>query len=313
VTDERNRAISAETRLEGLINNEVTRSTNEDTRLNGLITNEITRSTDRDNSLEAMIDTEGNRAKAAESALTININNEATRAQNAESALSGQITTLSGNSISAVTDSTTLNLEVLTSKTISGEVLVANADTNIITKSASVGSGLYAAVDLDYNAATNTLTLKTSNINTSGTTKNIVLNMGSVVESISYDPITKELVIEYKNQEGEPESTRVPVTDLFNEWKVAEDSDAEHHVGAITLTKTLDESGTTLDELSASVNISSADNNILRNANGNLTVNVSTSSSNVIEIVGNNKELYLSNVWDCGEYEGDTVNIDYSN
>lgn len=303
VTAEKTRAIAAETALQTLINDEATRATNKEGELTTAISAEVTRAqgveniisgnvvteaqiartkegelqtaidglTNRVTTTESSIIAETTRAISAETALQTAIENESTRAANVETTLSTKIDAVAITS----EDSATLDLTVTDGRKISGNVLVANGTNNIIkaTADSSLGTGLYASVDLSYNAGTNTLTLATSD----GTVKDIALSAGSIIDSISYDPIGKNLVIIY-TKDGQPTTVTIPLEDLFIDWTVQND-----HMGAIILHKENGTSGQP-DVLSAEVVVSELSNNILVNDQGSLYVDGSQIETNTQSI-----------------------------
>ena len=111
--------------------------------------------------------------------------------------------------------------------------------TNII----KVGNGLYATVDLDYSASTNTLELITS----SGS-KTIPLAGVTFIDRCYYDSVNKNIIIVYRDGQGNEHTTTIGASDLFNEWDV----DNEQETSAIHLAKETASSGGT-DKLSAYV------------------------------------------------------------
>ena len=294
ITTETSRAISAETALQNAITAEVTRATaaegtnaaaitaetsratSAETSLQNAITTEATRSTERDNVLQtaltqevnnriAAITAEETRATSAETALQNAITAEVTRATAAEQALDTKIDAITFEVTSE--DSTTLDLTVENGNKISGNVLVANGDKNIIkaTSDLTVGTGLYASVDINYDVATNKLKLITSAFE-----KEISLSTGSIIKSIEYDSVGKNLIIKYDTDAGGQiieQVITVPVEDLFNDWVVQEGQ----HFGAILLHKTEGTSGNP-DVLSAEVVLSTLSDNMVINDQGALYV-----------------------------------------
>ena len=164
-----------------------------------------------------------------------------------------------------------------TENRITGNVLIANGESNIIKASSDDinGTGVYASVDMDYNASTNTIILKTS-----AGEKSIALNMGSILKSVVYDDASKSLIIKYDViSAGQviEQTITVPVEDLFNDWTVQEGN----HMGAIQLTKIEGVSGQP-DILSAATVISSLEDNMLINDMGALYV----SNRPIMEVSG---------------------------
>ena len=258
ITAETNRATSAETSLQNAINAEVTRSTEKDNVLQTALTQEV-------NNRIAAVTAEETRATSAETSLQNAITTEVARATAAEQALDTKIDAITFEVTSE--DSTTLDLTVENGNKISGNVLVANGDKNIIkaTSDSTVGTGLYASVDINYDVATNKLKLITSAFE-----KEISLSTGSIIKSIEYDSVGKNLIIKYDTDAGGQiieQVITVPVEDLFNDWIVQEGQ----HFGAILLHKTEGTSGNP-DVLSAEVVLSTLSDNMVINDQGALYV-----------------------------------------
>ena len=206
------------------------------------------------------------RATSAETALNNAIAAEKTRAESVESALSDKIDEIEGKTHEiSVEDTTTIDLTFENDR-LSGNVIIANGNENIIkaTPSTISGSGLYASVDIEYNPATNKLKLITS-----AAEKEVSLSNGSIIKSIEYDPIGKNIIIKYDvNIGGEvhEETVFVPVEDLFNEWDVVNLPENS----AIELTKENSDTGT--DKLSARVLITNLTDNMVSITNNGLYV-----------------------------------------
>lgn len=115
--------------------------------------------------------------------------------------------------------------------------------------------GFFASTKLDYNSNENKLIFTTSTVNGQPFVKEIHLNTVEVIESITYDPTREVLVIKYKNDKGETKTIYVPISGLIDEWEVLNDAHS------VKLVKQRKVSGK--DILTADVNISTADNNIL--------------------------------------------------
>lgn len=115
--------------------------------------------------------------------------------------------------------------------------------------------GFFASTKLDYNSNDNKLIFTTSTVNGQPLVKEIQLNTVEVIESITYDPTREVLVVKYKNDKGETKTIYVPVSGLIDEWEVLNDAHS------VKLVKQRKVSGK--DILTADVNISTVDNNIL--------------------------------------------------
>ena len=116
--------------------------------------------------------------------------------------------------------------------------------------------GFFASAKLDYNSNDNKLIFTTSTVSGQPLVKEIPLNTVDIIESITYDPTREELIIKYKNDKGETKTVRVPISGMIDEWEVLNDAHS------VKLVKQRKVSGK--DILTADVNISTADNNILQ-------------------------------------------------
>ena len=115
--------------------------------------------------------------------------------------------------------------------------------------------GFFASAKLDYITSENKLVFTTSSVNGEQIVKEIRLNTVDVIEDIKYDPVTEELVIKYRNDKGEIKILRVPLSGLIDEWTVLNTGHS------VKLNRQRNVSGA--DILTADVNISGLDNNIL--------------------------------------------------
>lgn len=116
--------------------------------------------------------------------------------------------------------------------------------------------GFFASAKLDYISNKNKLVFTTSTVSGGTITKEIQLNSVELFQNVYYDRNTEELVITYKDNEGNLKVIRIPISDMFDEWDVLNDAHSvklvksPHHVSG-------------KDILTADVNISSMENNIL--------------------------------------------------
>lgn len=116
--------------------------------------------------------------------------------------------------------------------------------------------GFFASAKLDYITNKNKLVFTTSTVSGGTLTKEIQLNSVELFQNIYYDRNTEELVITYKDSEGNLKVVRIPISDMFQEWDVLNDAHSvklvksPHHVAG-------------KDILTADVNISAVENNIL--------------------------------------------------
>lgn len=250
VLAEQTRAISAETALQTAINNTNTSLTAEESRAKGVeqtlsdnIQSEITRATNKENALESAI--------SAETAARI-AGDDALRAMVEDNGFT-------------LDDSNTVRFDeslFVNDRIIKANVNLSTSPDNLIIDNAS---GLFASVNLSYDAARNVLILSKNGVQTE-----IPLASGSIIRNAYYDGDTKKLVFVVDDATGTPlPNVEIPVGDLFNEWIV--DNPSEN--SAVELTKVTgrkDSSDNPLpDTLSARVIISPiADNIITLDSNG---------------------------------------------
>ena len=159
---------------------------------------------------------------------------------------------------------TSVNVDANDKKNIKLSTKISNSNNNLITID-SVKEGLYVTASVKYDNAKNELQLLDANQNVISHTK---LGSGSIIESITYDKTGKNLVITYKNNNGEKFEINVPVEDLFNEWTIDNKSEGS----ALELNKVVIENGS--DLLSGKVLLATGE------------------TDNMIQIVGNG--LYVS-------------------
>lgn len=168
-----------------------------------------------------------------------------------------------------VIDEDTNSIDVNVSKTNSGtkvkaELKLDSTQPNIIRIS---GNGVYATVDLTYNSATNTLSL-----NNGVETKNIQLSDHTLVNNGYYDSENRQIVL-VVTANGETRNITIPVSDLVNQISVSNtDNDP------INLYMERNEQG--VDVISATVNISTLENNAIINNNGTLYASKNASDMN---------------------------------
>ena len=159
---------------------------------------------------------------------------------------------------------TSVNVDANDKKNIKLSTKISNSNNNLITID-SVKEGLYVTASVKYDNAANELQLLDANQNVISHTK---LGSGSIIESITYDKNGKNLIITYKNNDGDEFKVQVPVEDLFNEWTVDNKSEGS----ALELKKVVAENDT--DLLSGKVLLATGE------------------TDNMIQIVGNG--LYVS-------------------
>lgn len=116
--------------------------------------------------------------------------------------------------------------------------------------------GFFASTKLEYLSTENTLVFTTSNVSGENTVSRIPLNTVQVIKNAYYDPTTEELVIIFVNDKGEDKEVRIQIGSLIEEWDVLNNG---HSVKLDRARST----GSGKDILTADVNISNIENNIL--------------------------------------------------
>lgn len=159
---------------------------------------------------------------------TDTINAALSKLENTNSGLDDLIDELSGKTVTAVDDTKSIDMTIESNdadgtKKVKADLIVSASgsqntnDANIITV---LDDGVYASVD--YNALENALYVN-------GVQK--PLNAGSIVDSISYDSSTEELVITYHTTSSStPLTVKVNVKDLIEEYDFPA-TDTNHNVG----------------------------------------------------------------------------------
>lgn len=143
------------------------------------------------------------------------------------------------------------------------QIKVSNDNDNIIWDRVD---GFFATAKLDYITNKNKLIFTTSNVSGGTVTKEIQLNSVELFQNIYYNRATEELVITYKDSDGNLKVVKIPIGDMLDEWDVLNEG---HNV---RLTKTPHHvSGK--DILTADAKIHEGDNNILEDKNHELYVN----------------------------------------
>ena len=169
-----------------------------------------------------------------------------------------------GEATLGFSSTTSVNVDANDKKNIKLSTKISNSNNNLITID-SVKEGLYVTASVKYDNAANELQLLDANQNVISHTK---LGSGSIIESITYDKNGKNLIITYKNSDGDEFKVQVPVEDLFNEWSIDNKSEGS----ALELKKVVIENGS--DLLSGKVLLATGE------------------TDNMIQIVGNG--LYVS-------------------
>ena len=125
--------------------------------------------------------------------------------------------------------------------------------------------GFFASTKLEYISNKNQLVFTTTNVSGGTTVKNIQLNSVELFQNIYYDPTTEELVLTYKDSEGNLKVVRIPIGQMLDEWDVLSEG---HSVKLVK--KPHQVSGK--DILTADVKISDGEDNILVDRNHSLYV-----------------------------------------
>ena len=304
IDNEVSRAVAKDESLTNDLNSEIARAIAKEGELKtsfnssfGSLTNtinsEVSRAQAAENTISLNLEAEKNRATTAEQEIKKSLATEVTKLANADASIESslndaksQIADLKASTDIAYEDTTTVKLAKDANNVVRANAKVANASENIISLDSTL-SGLYARVDLAYNAATNVLTLTTTN-----DTTEIKLNSASVLQSAHLDNEKNELVLMFQLTDGSTSTTRIPLGTLFNTWK------AENQVAnsAIELTK-IDanpNTGVNYDILKARVLVSASDKNMLKIDGNSLFVDkseVTAATENVTTLKNEVKKL----------------------
>ena len=271
IVAENQRAEWAEHQLGDRIDAEIVRADAAEKALSNRIDAETARATRIELEIATNLETEILRAKAAEDTIDEKLETEISRSYNKDVEIIHNLEQAKLDLSYVVKNSGTISLTKTTEEvgtSIIGKVNVSTEEGNIINGN---GEPLFAAVDLLYDPKNNTLTLTRSG----AVDKTIKLNEGSLIQSIVYDDVTKELIITYFDSYGNEREERVNVRDLFNQWDVE-----TNHLGAVQLTKELNYDGNGTDKLVAEVVLSTLNSNLLVNDKGSLYV--SNSAANIV-------------------------------
>lgn len=286
LNNEKARAIAKEGQLEASFNNTFGSFTN-------TINSEVSRAQGAENAISLNLEAEKNRATTAEKEIKSSIANEVTKLENADARLESslndaktQIDNLKTSTNITYEDTTTVTLAKDANNVVRANAKVANANENIISLDSTL-SGLYARVDLAYNAATNVLTLTTTN-----DTTEIKLNSASVLQSAQLDNESNELVLTFQLTDGSISTTRIPIGTLFNTWKP--ENQATNSAIELTKIDANPNTGVNYDILKARVLVSASDNNMLRIDGNSLFVDkseVTAATENVNTLKSEVKKL----------------------
>ena len=261
--------------LKESLQNETTERIANDTELNSLITKEIQDRKDKDNNLH-------NEITSASDTLTSLIDGEKTRAKGEEKTIkdsigSGfditntvrdEINAVKANADGRISDVTASDNTVV----VESEGTVRKVKTNISNTPYANGinnmiqtktDGLFMGVDLsyEYGAAVNKLIFKVNDA-----TKEIPLEVNSIVENIVFNPENNHIVIQYRVN-GELKETEISIDGLIEEWDIKNTNDS-----AIELVKAKNEDPGGKYILSAKVLVSTAADNMLEMVDNHLAV-----------------------------------------
>lgn len=261
--------------LKESLQNEATERIANDTELNSLITKEIQDRKDKDNNLH-------NEITSASDTLTSLIDGEKTRAKGEEKTIkdsigSGfditntvrdEINAVKANADGRISDVTASDNTVV----VESEGTVRKVKTNISNTPYANGinnmiqaktDGLFMGVDLsyEYGAAVNKLIFKVNDA-----TKEIPLEVNSIVENIVFNPENNHIVIQYRVN-GELKETEISIDGLIEEWDIKNTNDS-----AIELVKAKNEDPDGKYILSAKVLVSTAADNMLEMVDNHLVV-----------------------------------------
>lgn len=142
-------------------------------------------------------------------------------------------------------------------KPVAADDMKVSAMANNIVKLYS--DGLFANVDVTYATATNTLTFTNGN-----ETKVIPLNSANIIKDVRYDSDKNQLILSFVLTDGTIDEVTVDMNGLVDSWDVNNDNH--------TVTLKLDHNHPQKDILSADVNISNNERNILKVNAGALEV-----------------------------------------
>lgn len=278
--------IAEDKSLSEKISNETIERTNADADIRLQLEKEVTRATVAEGQIQANLDTEVARAKTAEGVISQNLEIEIARSENEDTNLWNAInkeiddrrngdTELNEairNATLTFANTTSVMMEKSDKNVVTSRVQISNSDENIISVSDRPDTpGVYASVKLSYDAATNKIKLITTN----GVEQDAIqLNAGSLIDDMVYDPINRALVITWKSAQGDKNTLRFPVNELFND--LVTDNPSEN--SAIELTKvtanvtdgSLNEGGP--DRISGRVLLTNLEDNAVRIVNNGLYV-----------------------------------------
>jgi len=146
--------------------------------------------------------------------------------------------------------------------------------------------GFFASTNLEYISSQNMLVFTASN----QAPKTIQLNSFKMFENIYYDPNREVLVITYIDNEGKTKFTEIPIGEMLRDWEW----EINNYGHSVELQKVRRVQGP--DQVSADVNISNAENNILTEISHELFVkgtadNIKYGSSSNVETEINNLKI----------------------
>ena len=125
---------------------------------------------------------------------------------------------------------------------------IAEDSGNIIKEKAT---GLYANVDVEYDAARNVIVFNNGIVN-----KELKLASAEIIDDVTYNKVKEVIEIRFKLADGTIKKIEIPVGDIITEWEV------DNTNATVTLNRVRSTEGT--DKLTANVNIADIDDNILK-------------------------------------------------
>jgi hypothetical protein len=199
-------------------------------------------------------------------------------------------------------DTNTVDFTVAADKTVTAAVKIANADNNMIKiPTSGAGEGIFASMQLKYDAISNTLSLKTS---ADDTWEDFHLVGATMIDGIEYDSVNRLIKIKYTDGGGSPHEVTVGVEDLFNDWDIANPSSGS----AIELTKEIGAAGEK-DKLYGKVLLTNLPDNAVQIVNNGLYV--SNSASTAVECVSGKTDAMYTAMFGLPMPAGCGENIEY--
>ena len=231
--------------LETKVNTEVITRAEEDSKLNQAIADEVIRATAKETELAQIIANIEQVAmdnkiacEAKDAELVQSINDEKARAETKEAELA-QIITATDNALIAEIERATKAEEQISEEVSKVELGTQN-------------------ISFNYDEITNTITF----VNYNGDVITKTINGVQLFDTVNYDAENEKIILSVNGENA----IEIPVSSIIEEWGVSNENTT------VTLSKTRDVSGQ--DVLSANVNISEEEGNIIQNVNNKLYAKV---------------------------------------